>query len=73
INPQFAEGYFNLFGIHAHLKKDEEAWSYLEEAIRLYREQNRLIEATDALKTAQHYLQFRDLPSQILTSQKNSN
>lgn len=48
LNPEFAEAHYNLAGLYGYLGQRDQAAAHLDRAVRLYRRQNRILEAGEA-------------------------
>ena len=55
LKPDFPEAYFNLAGIHAYLNKETQAREYLAKAVDMYRQEGRILEAGEAIKSMEKY------------------
>jgi hypothetical protein len=67
LNPQFAEAYFNLAGLYAYLGATAEVRMYLARAVVLYEQQNRILEAGQAISSLNNFIHLpKNLSNDIL-------
>ena len=59
LDPNLAEGYYNLAGIYAFLDFDDAAQSHLDKAIRLFKNRGLMLEAGESAMALDRYMATR--------------
>ena len=58
INPEFAEAHYNIAGMMAYFKQNDLVGKYLNDSVRLYKKQNRIFEAGEAVVFLKSFMQI---------------